>query len=52
MKHKEESFLTRVRRSLPGLSPAEKRLGDFLCDFPGEVASYLVHRVVGGRMAA
>ena len=47
MKHKEESFLTRVRRSLPGLSPAEKRLGDFLCDFPGEVASYSTQELAG-----
>jgi len=47
MKHKDESFLGRVRRSLPGLSPAEKRLGDFLCDFPGEVASYSAQELAG-----
>ncbi|HEV7307724.1 MurR/RpiR family transcriptional regulator [Ensifer sp.] len=40
MSPKERSFLTRVRQVLPDLHPAERRLGDFLCDFPGEVASY------------
>lgn len=34
------SFLTRVRRALPGLHPAERRLGEMVCDFPGELASY------------
>ncbi|MBM3363202.1 MAG: MurR/RpiR family transcriptional regulator [Betaproteobacteria bacterium] len=37
---KEKSFLTRVRKALPELHPAERRLGDFVCDFPGELASY------------
>lgn len=37
---KELSFLTRVRQILPNLHPAERRLGDFVCDFPGELASY------------
>ncbi|MDW9417154.1 MurR/RpiR family transcriptional regulator [Sinorhizobium meliloti] len=40
MASKERSFLARVREILPELHPAERRLGDFLCDFPGEVASY------------
>jgi DNA-binding MurR/RpiR family transcriptional regulator len=35
-----ESFLGRVRDALPTLHPAERRLGEFLCDFPGELASY------------
>ena len=35
-----ESFLGRVRESLADLYPAERRLGEFLCDFPGELASY------------
>jgi DNA-binding MurR/RpiR family transcriptional regulator len=39
-KSKEKSFLTRVRQALPALHPAERRLGDFVCDFPGELASY------------
>lgn len=39
-KAKEKSFLARVRIALPGLHPAERRLGDFVCDFPGELASY------------
>lgn len=33
-------FLARVRAALPTLHPAERRLGEFLCDFPGELASY------------
>ena len=37
---RERSFLTRVREALPRLHPAERRLGEFVCDFPGELASY------------
>lgn len=37
---KDRSFLARVRAALPGLHPAERRLGEFVCDFPGELASY------------
>lgn len=37
---KDKSFLFRVRQALPDLHPAEKRLGEFVCDFPGELASY------------
>ncbi|CAN0540893.1 unnamed protein product [Ectocarpus sp. 12 AP-2014] len=37
---REHSFLTRVRSALPTLHPAERRLGEFVCDFPGELASY------------
>ncbi|WP_445003115.1 MurR/RpiR family transcriptional regulator [Halomonas mongoliensis] len=37
---KERSFLARVRSALPSLHPAERRLGEFVCDFPGEIASY------------
>ena len=40
MNSKEKSFLNRVRSILSDLSPAERRLGDFVCDFPGEVATY------------
>jgi DNA-binding MurR/RpiR family transcriptional regulator len=40
MPPKEKSFLARVREALPTLHPAERRLGDFVCDFPGELASY------------
>ncbi len=40
MPPKEFSFLARVRAALPGLRPAERRLGEFVCDFPGELASY------------
>ena len=34
------SFLTRLRDSLDSLHPTEKRLAEFLLDFPGELASY------------
>ncbi|GAA5231660.1 MurR/RpiR family transcriptional regulator [Verticiella sediminum] len=34
------SFLARVRDALGSLHPAERRLGEFVCDFPGELASY------------
>ncbi|PST22041.1 MurR/RpiR family transcriptional regulator [Mesorhizobium plurifarium] len=40
MAAKERSFLARVREILPKLHPAERRLADFVCDFPGEIASY------------
>ncbi|EZI24837.1 MurR/RpiR family transcriptional regulator [Pseudomonas extremaustralis] len=40
MPPKELSFLTRVRESLSTLNPAERRLGEFVCDFPAELASY------------
>ena len=40
MASKERSFLFRVREALEDLHPAERRLGDFVCDFPGELASY------------
>lgn len=36
----ERSFLARVRKALPDLHPAERRLGEFVYDFPGELASY------------
>lgn len=37
---KNETFLTRIRASLPELHKAERKLGTFLLDFPGELASY------------
>ncbi|MCI5078222.1 MurR/RpiR family transcriptional regulator [Oricola sp.] len=37
---RRDSFLARVRSALPDLHPAERRLGEFVCDFPGELASY------------
>jgi len=40
MNDAEQSFLARVRDILDDLPPAEKRLADFVCDFPGELASY------------
>ena len=33
-------FLATIRAALPSLHPAERRLGEFLFDFPGELASY------------
>ncbi|MCQ9617876.1 MurR/RpiR family transcriptional regulator [Paenalcaligenes niemegkensis] len=42
MNDKTESapFLSRVYDKLPTLHPAEKRLAEFILDFPGELASY------------
>lgn len=37
---REKSFLARVRQILPELHPAERRLGELIADFPGELASY------------
>lgn len=39
-KSDEGSFLARVRSRLGDLHPAERRLADFVLDFPGELASY------------
>lgn len=36
----ERPFLSRVRQILPDLHPAERKLGELVCDFPGELASY------------
>jgi len=36
----DKSFLQRVRDGLEGLHPAERRLANFLLNFPGELASY------------
>lgn len=36
----QPSFLARVRAALPRLHPTERRLADFVLDFPGELASY------------
>jgi DNA-binding MurR/RpiR family transcriptional regulator len=37
---RRQSFLARVRDALADLHPAERRLGELVCDFPGELASY------------
>lgn len=39
-RNQKRSFLARVRATLPDLHPAERRLGEFVCEFPGELASY------------
>lgn len=39
-KSEEGAFLARVRARLGDLHPAERRLADFVLDFPGELASY------------
>lgn len=44
---KDQSFLYRVRQALPDLRPAERRLGEFVCDFPGELASYSAQELAG-----
>jgi DNA-binding MurR/RpiR family transcriptional regulator len=40
MPMRNRSFLARVRGALPELPPAERRLGEMVSDFPGELASY------------
>lgn len=37
---RRKSLLSRVRASLNDLHPAELKLAELLCDFPGELASY------------
>ncbi|MDP2079629.1 MAG: MurR/RpiR family transcriptional regulator [Pseudotabrizicola sp.] len=37
---REQQFLSRVRAALATLGPAERKLGDLVADFPGELASY------------
>ncbi|SFI47318.1 MurR/RpiR family transcriptional regulator [Celeribacter neptunius] len=36
----QETFLSRIRAVLPELHRAERKLGTFLLDFPGDLASY------------
>ena len=36
----QSSFIARVRAALPQLPPTERRLGEFLLDFPGNLSSY------------
>ncbi|WP_447956251.1 MurR/RpiR family transcriptional regulator [Vreelandella sp. EE7] len=43
----DASFLARVKRSLAALHPAEKKLADFILDFPGELASYSATELAG-----
>jgi DNA-binding MurR/RpiR family transcriptional regulator len=38
--YKDMTFLARIRSSLPDLHRAERKLGTFLLDFPGDLASY------------
>ena len=37
---RRKSLLARVRETLNDLHPAERKLAELLCDFPGELASY------------
>jgi len=39
-RHAPRSFIGRIRDQLNDLPSAERRLGDFILDFPGELASY------------
>lgn len=39
-KNPAETFLSRIRAVLPELHRAERKLGTFLLDFPGDLASY------------
>ncbi|SET82112.1 MurR/RpiR family transcriptional regulator [Paracoccus homiensis] len=38
--HPPTAFLSRIRSALPELHRAERKLGSFLLDFPGDLASY------------
>lgn len=40
MTSRKPSFVTQVRSALPDLHPTERRLAEFILDFPGELASY------------
>lgn len=40
MNAKKTSFVTLVKESLPTLHPTERRLAEFILNFPGELASY------------
>ncbi len=44
---REKSFLARIQETLPSLHPAERKLGQMLCDFPGELASYSAAELAG-----
>ncbi|MBD3896372.1 MurR/RpiR family transcriptional regulator [Halomonas sp. ML-15] len=41
------SFVTRVRMALPNLHPTERRLAEFILEFPGELASYTASELSG-----
>lgn len=41
------SFVTRVKAALPLLHPTERRLAEFILNFPGELASYTATELAG-----
>lgn len=41
------SFVSRVRDALSGLPPTERRLGEFLLDFPGNLSGYSASELAG-----
>jgi DNA-binding MurR/RpiR family transcriptional regulator len=43
----DRSFLSRVRHTLPDLPQAERKLGELVRDFPGELASYSASELAG-----
>ena len=44
---KKPSFVTRISQALPNLHPTERRLAEFVLDFPGELASYNASELAG-----
>ena len=42
---KTKPFLLRVRDALPELNPSEYKLGEFVLDFPGEMAGYTASEI-------
>ena len=47
MTTKKPSFVTLIRSALPTLHPTERRLAEFILDFPGELASYNASELAG-----
>lgn len=41
------SFTDRIRAHIADMSPTERRLAEFLLDFPGELASYAANEIAG-----
>ncbi|WP_249977307.1 MurR/RpiR family transcriptional regulator [Vreelandella olivaria] len=47
MSKRKPSFVTLVKAALPDLHPTERRLAEFILNFPGELASYTATELAG-----
>ncbi|MBE0487635.1 MAG: MurR/RpiR family transcriptional regulator [Halomonas sp.] len=47
MTARKPSFVTLIKSALPNLHPTERRLAEFILDFPGELASYNASELAG-----